>query len=170
MREKLLPPLDFYKEAEAALHVARDRGTKIIINDRVDIALALKADGVHLGQDDLPPEAARRLFGPSAIIGFSTHNLEQVRLATKMPVDYIAIGPIFTTPTKSGSDSPVGLQGLRLAREAVGTIPLVAIGGITSDNSHDVLRAGADAIAVIRDLWIAKGLATTRLKRLLHGP
>lgn len=169
LREKILAPLDFYREAEAALCIARERGAKIIINDRVDIALALKADGVHLGQDDLPPEAARRLLGPGAIIGFSTHNLEQVRLAAKMPVDYVAIGPIFATSTKQGSDSPVGLQGLRLARLAVGTIPLVAIGGITSDNSQDVLIAGADAIAVIRDLWISAGQAATQIKRLLHA-
>ena len=86
------------------MRVARERGLKVIINDRVDIALALKADGVHLGQDDLPPEAARRLLGPEAIIGFSTHNLDQARLAAKMPVDYIAIGPIFATSTKQGSE------------------------------------------------------------------
>ena len=129
LREKILSPFEFYTEAEAALRVARERGVKIIINDRVDIALALKADGVHLGQDDLPPEAARRILGPDAIIGFSTHDPEQARLAAQMPVDYIAIGPIFATATKEASDPPVGLEGLRIVRQTVGTIPLVAIGG-----------------------------------------
>jgi thiamine-phosphate pyrophosphorylase len=155
LREKVLSPLDFYLDAEATLRTARHRGIKVIINDRVDIALALKADGVHLGQDDLPPEAARRLLGPEAIIGFSTHNLEQARVAAKMPVDYIALGPIFATSTKETPDPQVGLQGLRLVREAVGEIPLVAIGGITFDNCQDVLDAGADVIAVIRDFWAA---------------
>jgi thiamine-phosphate pyrophosphorylase len=153
LREKILSPLEFYREAAEALCVAQERGLKIIINDRVDIALALKASGVHLGQDDLPPEAARRLLDPEIILGFSTHNLDQARLAAKMPVDYIAIGPIFRTSSKDTSVSPVGLDGLRQVRQAVGKIPLVAIGGITSETSHDVLEAGADAIAVISDIW-----------------
>ena len=153
LREKVLSPRDFYLEAEAALLVARARGIKVIINDRVDIAVALRADGVHLGQDDMPPEAARRLLGPDVIIGFSTHNLEQARHAAKLPVDYIALGPIFATSTKQSSNPPVGLSGLRDAREAIGAIPLVAIGGITFDNRDDVLGAGADATAIIRDIW-----------------
>jgi thiamine-phosphate pyrophosphorylase len=157
LREKVLSPLEFYPEAAAALSVARQRGIKVIINDRVDIALALKADGVHLGQDDLPPEAARRLLGPEAIIGFSTHNLDQARLAAKMPLDYIAIGPIFATSTKEKPDPEVGLQGLNVVREAVGAIPLVAIGGITLANGKEVLSAGADAVAIISDLWVAGG-------------
>jgi thiamine-phosphate pyrophosphorylase len=168
LREKFLSPLDFYSEAEAALRVARTRGIKIIINDRVDIALALNADGVHLGQEDMPPQAARRVLGPDAIIGFSTHNLEQARLAAEMPVDYVAIGPVFATSTKQASDAPVGLEGLRLARHAVGRRPLVAIGGITLENSLDVLSAGANAISLVRDIWIPAGQAATQTKRLLH--
>ncbi len=93
---------------------------KIIVNDRVDIALALKADGVHLGQDDMPAEAARRLLGPNSIIGISTHTLEQAERAAEMPVDYLAIGPIFPTSTKEDSDAPVGLDVLRLVRKAIG--------------------------------------------------
>lgn len=169
LREKTLSPLEFHREAEAALCVAHERGTKIIINDRVDMALALKADGVHLGQDDLPPEAARRILGADAIIGFSTHNPEQARLAATMPVDYVAIGPIFATSTKQASNPPIGLEGLRLARLAVGTIPLVAIGGITDENSHEVLSGGAHAIAVIRDIWSPAGQAAIQIKRLLHN-
>jgi thiamine-phosphate pyrophosphorylase len=165
LREKLLTPREFYKEAAEALAVGRARGVKVIINDRVDIALALNAGGVHLGQEDLPPEAARRLLGNEAIIGFSTHNLEQALLAAKMPIDYVAIGPIFATFTKHSLNSPVGLEGLRLVRAALGNIPLVAIGGITSKNGPDVVQAGADAIALIRDLWAAPQPTKTLLKR-----
>lgn len=168
LREKILSPLEFYREAVEALRVARERRVKIIINDRVDIALALKADGVHLGQDDLPPEAARELLGPEVIIGFSTHNLEQALLSTKMPIDYIAIGPIFSTTTKQSSEAVVGLDGLSQVRQAVGEIPLVAIGGITSQNSQEVLDAGADAIAVISDIWTASGQVAVQTERLLH--
>lgn len=154
LREKHLSPLKFYREAAAALRVARELGVKIIINDRVDVSLALKADGVHLGQDDLPPEAARRLLGPQAIVGFSTHNPEQARLAAKMPVDYIAIGPIFATSTKSASEPPVGLTGLQQVRQVVGQIPLVAIGGIKAENRRAVIEAGADAVAMISNIWL----------------
>ncbi len=140
LREKSFSAREFYSEAEQALRVARTCGIKIIINDRVDIALALKADGVHLGQDDVPPEAARRLLGSNAIIGFSTHNLEQARQAAKMPLDYVALGPIFATATKENADSSIGIEGLQLARRAVGRLPVVAIGGITFANSQGYAR------------------------------
>lgn len=166
LREKTLSPLEFYREVDAALQLAHERRVKIIINDRVDIALALNADGVHLGQEDLPPEAARRLLGADVIIGFSTHNPEQAGLAAKLPVDYVAIGPIFPTRTKQSSYPPVGLVGLRLVRQALGKIPLIAIGGITSTNSRDVLDAGADGVAVISDLWTSHGQVATEISRL----
>lgn len=153
LREKVDRPSKFLAEAQAALKVARSLGIKIIINDRVDVALALKADGVHLGQDDLPPEAARRILGSNAIIGFSTHNREQALLATQMPLDYIAIGPIFVTNTKASNNPPVGLKELTLIKAITGTIPLVAIGGITNSNKSSVLDAGAAAVAIISDLW-----------------
>lgn len=153
LREKTLSPIDFYREAALALTVARESGIKIIINDRVDVALALGADGVHLGQDDLPPTVVRKLLGPDAIIGFSTHTVPQAVLATTMPLDYVAIGPIFLTSTKESSCPAVGLEGLRQVRQAVGEIPLVAIGGINSANSQAVLDAGADMLAVISDIW-----------------
>src|SRR5229473_375661 len=101
LRDKDASPREFYHQAAAALQVARNHGAKLIINDRVDVALALKADGVHLGQSDLPVEAARSLLGEDAIIGFSTHNLQQAKLASELPVDYMAFGPIFPTLTKS---------------------------------------------------------------------
>ena len=156
LREKLLPADEFYDEAAAALVTARQLGVTIIINDRVDIALALHADGVHLGQDDMPVEAARRLLGPDAIIGVSTHNLEQAQLASELPVDYIAIGPVFPTSTKESSNPALGLAGVASVRQALPNIPLVGIGGITAANCRDVLHAGADAVSIIRDLWVPK--------------
>ena len=168
LREKTDSPLRFFKQAESAVRVARDRGAKIIINDRVDIALALKADGVHLGQEDLSPDAARRILGGNAIIGFSTHSLEQARLAAQLPVDYVAIGPIFSTTTKQSTNRPVGLDGLARLREALGGVPLVAIGGITSQNIGTVIKAGADVVAVIGDIWVPAKDSLIRIKRLLN--
>ena len=153
LREKLLPSGDFYREAEQAMLVARSHGIKVLINDRVDIALAVNADGVHLGQDDLPVEAARRLLGNNVIIGLSTHNLAQARLAARLPIDYLAIGPIFATSTKDSSNPAVALTGLTAVRKALPGIPIVAIGGINRANRDAVLAAGADAVAVISDLW-----------------
>jgi thiamine-phosphate pyrophosphorylase len=152
LREKHLGPRSFYREAELAVSEARNRGVCLIINDRPDIALAVGADGVHLGQDDLPPEAARKLLGPDAVIGFSTHNLSQAQIAAKLPINYIAIGPIFVTTTKVNPEPAIGLDGLRRVRDLVGTIPLVAIGGITTENVAQVVSAGADAVAVISAL------------------
>ena len=149
LRDKHAAPREFYREAAAALQVARDHNARLIINDRVDIALALKADGVHLGQTDLPVEAARSLLGKDAIIGFSTHDTEQVKLATAMAVDYVAFGPVFQTSTKQDPDPVAGLVALQEARGIVGSLPLVAIGGITLGSALEVLKAGADAVAVI---------------------
>jgi thiamine-phosphate pyrophosphorylase len=169
LREKHLSPREFYVEAEAALRVARACGLRLIINDRVDIALALHADGVHLGQDDLSPLAARSLLGQESIIGFSTHNLAQARAASRLPVDYIAIGPIFATSSKDNPDPLVGLEGLARAREAVGQLPLVAIGGISDLNAQDVLRAGADSVAVIGALLSEPAQIAERLRKMLSN-
>jgi thiamine-phosphate pyrophosphorylase len=154
LREKRLVPRQFYREAEEAISVARQRGVRLIINDRVDIALALGADGVHLGQDDLDAEAARRLLGAEAIIGVSTHSLEQVLEAALLPVDYIAIGPIFDTSSKENPDPSIGLEGLRRVRASLAgdRKPLVAIGGIDRVNARAALDAGADAVATISAL------------------
>jgi thiamine-phosphate pyrophosphorylase len=152
LRDKHAAPRDFYREAAAALRVARDHNARLIINDRVDIALALKADGVHLGQTDIPAEAARRLLGTEAIIGFSTHNLAQAKLATALPVDYLAFGPIFQTSTKENPDPVAGLVALQEVGTIKGSLPLVAIGGITLANALKVLKAGADALALISEL------------------
>lgn len=152
LREKHLAPHDFYRDAGVALRIARKHGVRLIINDRVDIALALGADGVHLGQTDLPPAAARYLLGDDAIIGFSTHNLEQIRLAIALPISYLAIGPIFETSSKHNPDAVVGLEGLQRARALIGDISLVAIGGITMENVQKVFQAGADSVAIIKGL------------------
>lgn len=149
LREKHGPALQFYEQAKAAMSVAERDGVQLIINDRVDIAIAVGAHGVHLGQDDMPPDAARRLLGPEAIIGFSTHSIEQGQHALTLPIDYLAIGPIFATSTKNDASPVLGLEGLRAVRRAVGHVPLVAIGGISQSNAADVIEAGADSVAVI---------------------
>ena len=148
LREKQMAGLQFYEQARAAVAA----GVPLIINDRVDIALAVGAHGVHLGQDDMPPEAARRLLGDKAIIGYSTHNVEQAKKALTLPIDYIAIGPIFTTSSKTNPSPTLGLEGLRAVREAVGNAQLVAIGGISHSTAHAVIEAGADSVAVISAL------------------
>ncbi len=170
LREKHLAPREFYREAEAALRVARANGVRLIINDRVDIALALRADGVHLGQDDLQPEAVRRLLGRNAIIGFSTHNIEQAREAARLPINYIAIGPIFATTSKDDPGPTLGLDGLRIARASVKNIPVVAIGGITRDNARAVLSAGVDSLAVITALAVGdSSKLTDRMRHFLDS-
>lgn len=168
LRDKDGSSREFFLHAKEALRVARRQGVRIIVNDRVDIALTLNADGVHLGQDDLPPEAARQLLGDGAVIGFSTHNLEQAMTAAKLPIDYLAVGPIFITRTKIAPDPPIGLEGLRTIRAAIGAIPLVAIGGITAENGLQVLSAGADAVAVIGDLFSSAADIKTNMERLVH--
>ena len=149
LREKRSSPRDFYADAERAVEIARAAGVKIVINDRVDIAVALGADGVHLGQDDMPPGEARDILGPGTIIGFSTHSVAQAQVATELPVDYIAIGPIFTTDSKENAHAVVGLEGLFGVRKVVTGVPLVAIGGINIGNIASVFEAGADSAAMI---------------------
>lgn len=149
LRDKHSTPREFYESAKSVMDFTRGSEVKIIINDRVDIALAVKADGVHLGQDDLPPQYARQILGEKAIIGFSTHNIPQAIEAAKFSLDYIAIGPIFSTSTKENPDPVVGLEGLKTVRESIGAFPLVAIGGINSANAKDVLANGADSLAII---------------------
>ena len=126
-------------------------GVKLIMNDRADLCLAAQYDGLHVGQDDLLPESARRIIGPTRWLGVSTHNPEQLAEADETSADYLAIGPIFATSSKANPDPVVGLAGLRRARELTRK-PLVAIGGITRANACSVIEAGADAVAVISDL------------------
>ena len=168
LREKHMSPLEFYEQAKAAVAVAERRGVQLVINDRVDVAIAAGAHGVHLGQDDLPPAAARKLLGPSAVIGFSTHNVAQALEASKLPVDYLAIGPIFATTTKSDTSPVLGLEGLRAVRKVIGYFPLVAIGGITHENARNVIEAGADSVAVISAVLSDPRQITESTSRLLR--
>ena len=124
---------------------------KLIMNDRADLCLAAGFDGLHVGQDDLSPEAARRIIGPDRWLGVSTHNPEQLAVADQTSADYLAIGPVFATQSKANPDPVVGLAGVRRAKELTRK-PLVAIGGITRVNARSVIDAGADAVAVISDL------------------
>ncbi len=165
LRDKRASPRDFYEAALEAMSVARRLGVRIVINDRVDIAIAVKADGVHLGQTDLPPDRARLLLGESRIVGYSTHTLEQALVATFAPVDYIAIGPVFQTQTKERPDEVVGLETVSEVKRQV-TKPLVAIGGITLDSARLVIEAGADTVAVISDL-LSPGDIAERTSRFL---
>lgn len=167
LREKHLSPREFFRDARQALLIARAAGVRVIINDRVDLALALKADGVHLGQSDLPPEAARRLLGPRAVVGYSVHSVEQARAAAALPIDYLGIGPVFATSTKENPDPIIGLEGLLQARKEAADIPLVAIGGITLDSISRVLDAGADAVALISSLLQGSSQIPARLKELI---
>ena len=134
---------------------------RVIVNDRVDVAMLSHAQGVHLGQDDLPVERARAILGDAAWIGYSTHNLEQARAADRLPVNYIAIGPIFPTTSKDNPDPVVGLEGLVRVCAAVHK-PVVAIGGITLDRAADVFAAGAATAAVIGDLLRDEVAARTK--------
>jgi thiamine-phosphate pyrophosphorylase len=139
-----------FREAECVAAMCRQAGVLFIVDDRSDIALMLGA-GCHVGQDDLPPAAARRVIGAERILGYSTHNLEQLRAAAAEPVDYLAFGPVFATGSKPNPDPVVGTAGLRAAKKETG-LPLVAIGGITRANAREALDAGADSLAVIGDL------------------
>ena len=130
---------------------ARQANAVLIVNDRADVARAVQADGVHVGQDDLSVELARRVLGAGRRIGCSTHHPDQVRDADRSSADYIALGPIFETQSKQQPDPVVGLEGLREARRLTHK-PLVAIGGITLENVRAVIEAGADSVAVISDL------------------
>jgi thiamine-phosphate pyrophosphorylase len=133
-------------------------GARVIVNDRADVARLAGATGVHLGQDDLPPAAAREILGPGGVVGFSTHNMTQALAASAMPIDYLAVGPIFQTSTKLNPDPVVGLELLgRICRAT--RRPVVAIGGITLEDAECVLAAGAHSIAVISDLLAAPDVA-----------
>lgn len=176
LRDKHSSPHEFYEDAQKAVHIARLAGATLIINDRVDIALALGADGVHLGQDDLPPASARRLIDEKAsgrkfIIGCSTHNEAQAIAAASSPVDYIAVGPVFQTTSKDNPDPAIGLEGVRRVRAALDAmrarVPLVAIGGIDTGRAKDVLRAGANSVAVIGALLSENSNIEARTREFL---
>jgi len=139
---------------------------RLIMNDRADLCLAANFDGVHVGQEDLSPEGARRVIGPNLWLGVSTHNPQQLRGADASPADYVAIGPVFATSSKERPDPVIGLEGVRQARQLTRK-PLVAIGGITRGNALEVIGAGADAVAVISDLLPDPGKSAEEFLRIL---
>lgn len=148
LREKHASTREFLNEALTVRQFCVDNNVTFIINDRIDIALAVNADGVHVGQDDMPIEYARQILGQGKIIGVSAFDEKEAAEAEKAGADYIGVSPIFTTPTKPELDKGVGLKGLKRIRQAV-KIPLVAIGGLGPSNAYDVMMAGADGIAVV---------------------
>jgi thiamine-phosphate pyrophosphorylase len=148
-----------FEQARRVRNLCEQAAVPLIVNDRADIALLLNA-GLHLGQDDLPPQDARRLIGATTCLGYSTHNAAQLTAAAQEPVDYLAIGPLFATQSKMNPDPVVGMERLRAWRHLT-TKPLVAIGGITRENAQSVLEAGANSVAVIGDLLPSDCSATS---------
>lgn len=167
LREKYLSPNEFLREAKAAGKVAAASHVTLIINDRLDIAMAVGAGGVHLGQEDLPVNAARSLVSETMMIGFSTHSLKQIEEAARTAVDYLAFGPVFPTSSKTDHEPTVGLDQLRAAKIIAAQLPLVAIGGITQANATAVLDAGADSLAVISAVLHEKARIAENMRRML---
>ena len=148
LREKELSTRDFLEEGLTIRDFLRERGVPLIINDRIDIALALDAEGVHVGQNDMPVGIARKLLGRSRIVGLSAERLDHLDRDAGACIDYFAVSPVFLTGTKTDISRPWGLDGLKNARAAT-DLPLVAIGSIKVDNAREVVRAGADCVAVV---------------------
>lgn len=155
VREKKLDTRCFIEKALAIKAILAPFCVPLIINDRVDIAIAAKADGVHIGQSDMPYAMARKLLGPNAIIGLSVETWEDVIQAQDMSVDYIGVSPVFATPTKTDTKKPWGIAGLERIKK-YSCHPLVAIGGINASNAADVIKAGADSIAVVSAICSAE--------------
>ena len=148
LREKDLSTRAFLEETARIKALLSPLNVPLLINDRVDVALAVGADGVHVGQSDMPCEVVRRLLGPAAILGLSVETWQDVERAQDQPVDYLGVSPIFETPTKTDTRCAWGLEGLARIR-AYSRHPLVAIGGLNASNLADAVRAGADGIAVV---------------------
>ena len=166
LRAKELPSGPLLELADAIVSLAGGYKAVVIINDRVDVARMSGADGAHVGQEDLPPATARQQLGPQAIVGFSTHTVEQFAAAVREPVSYIAVGPVFGTSTKDTGYSAVGLALVGSAARGAGSIPIVAIGGVTLANARSAIDAGASSVAVISDLLV--GDPTERVRAFLR--
>ncbi|KKZ13307.1 MAG: thiamine-phosphate pyrophosphorylase, partial [Candidatus Synechococcus spongiarum 142] len=160
--------LQRFRTATALRQLCWDHGALFIVNDRVDLALSVEADGVHLGQEDLPPVAARRLLGPERLIGRSTHCLDHLRQAVADGCDYVGVGPVHATPTKPGRP-PVGLDYVRQAT-ACSPVPCFAIGGVNLENAHQAMGSGAHGVAVVRALMGASdpGVVTRQLLQVIE--
>ena len=166
LRVKDLPACEYLRIAKKARELTRRCQALLIINDRLDVALAAEADGVHLGQEDLPLHAARKILGEKNTIGISTHDEEQALAAERGGADYIGFGPVFGTGTKETGYTPRGLEQLCKIRSLV-RLPIVAIGGITEEHAPEVLAAGASAVAMISDIVLAENVAA-KVKQVLE--
>jgi thiamine-phosphate diphosphorylase len=155
LREKTLPDDELVALARTLRHVAADTGTLFIVNDRADVAAEVGADGVHVGRADMDPLSARAIVGPNAIVGLSANTVDEVAAARAAGADYVGVGPVFPTATKPDASEPVGLEGLRTIAAAGPGLPVVAIGGLDAGNAADVLRAGADFVAVVSAVCFA---------------
>jgi thiamine-phosphate pyrophosphorylase len=153
-RNKRASSRELYESSIQLSSLLIPQGVTFVVNDRADVAFASEADGVHVGQDDLRVEAARSVIGTGKLLGVSTHNLEQFKDAAATSVDYVAVGPVFSTSTKANPDPVVGIELIRRVRSLTEK-PIVAIGGITLESAADVIRAGADSVAVISDILLA---------------
>lgn len=169
LREKDLPTREFVARAQALKSLLAPRGIPLVINDRIDIALACGADGVHVGQSDMPVDLVRRLLPPQVFIGLSVEKEQDITQAAGLPVDYLGVSPVFATPTKTDTLSPWGLEGLARAR-GMTDLPLVAIGGIHTANAADVIQAGADGLAIVSAVCAADdpALAAAQLHAAAH--
>ncbi|MGQ9476602.1 MAG: thiamine phosphate synthase [Actinomycetota bacterium] len=172
LRDKEAVGGELYRLALEALVILRggERRPLFLVNDRVDVARAVGADGVHLGQEDLPASAARAILGPEAVLGLSVGSVEEALAAEREGADYLGVGPIFPTPSKPDAGEPLGLEGLRAIRRAV-DLPLVAIGGVNENNLEGVFEAGADGVAVISAVISARDMeeAVRRLRRAVDA-
>jgi len=168
LREKDCSTLEFIEQALAIKNFLQAREVPLIINDRLDVALAVAADGVHLGQSDMPLEMAQKIAGPSMIFGISAESLQDAVTAEKDGADYLGVSPIFATPTKTDTAPPLGLEGLRKIRKRI-EIPLVGIGGLNITNSAEVIRNGGDGVAVVSAIVAADDPETSakNLKRMI---
>jgi thiamine-phosphate pyrophosphorylase len=148
LREKEVGTRRFYEEGLTIREHLRSSGIPLIINDRIDLTLALDAEGVHLGQDDMPADIARRILGPEKIIGISVNDLSDINRQAHEYADYLAVSPVFFTATKEDLTTPWGIDGIKRVRSMT-HLPIVAIGSIKRDNAHDVIMAGGDCVAVV---------------------
>ena len=159
LREKDLPMRELLALAQDLRKITKEFNARLFINDRVDVAVAVDADGVHLGGRSMPPAAARRIAGRNMLIGVSTHSIEEAREAEKGGADLITFGPIFSTPSKAKFGAPIGVEALRLVKKNV-RIPVFGLGGIKSENIAQVMRAGADGVAMISAILAADDIQT----------
>ena len=170
LREKDTSTGEFVALARKLMALLKPLGIPLIINDRVDVALAADADGVHIGQSDMPYEIARKLLGPDKIIGLSVESFEDIEAANKLDVDYIGISPVYGTPTKTDTAEPFGLDGLRKAVN-MSKHPTVAIGGMNAGTIADVMAAGTDGVAVVSAICSAENIreAAAQLKAIVES-